>query len=527
MKRRTFLRTASAAAAAAPTSFAIAQPARSRTLVFVPQANLTLLDPIFTTAQPSVHHGWAIYDLLFAVTSKLEVRPQMAEGYTVSDDGRTYIIKLRDGLKFHNGEPVRAQDCAPSLIRWARREAIGQTIWRYVDECVAQDDRTIRIKLKRPIAVFMEAIARGGASVAFMMPEHVAKTDPFKQISDYTGSGPYRFLPDEYNSGAQVAYARFDGYVPRQEPAEWMTGGKVAHFERLEWRVIPDAATAAAALQNGEVDWYEQVQPDLVPLLARNPAISIGYHNPTGYTGVMRFNHLHPPFNNVAVRRAVMMAVNQDDYMASVTAGDTKAYTVCKAVFPCGTRYGIEVGGPMMQGSIEKAKQMLAASGYKGEKTVLISPTDLTTVGPFGDVTFDLLKKIGMNVEMVATDWGSVVQRRTSKEPVDKGGWSIMHTWRPGNIGYTPMEHSQIRGFGNTSWFGWYKDDEMEAMIRSFVETTDSKEQDAIVLAIQKRAFDQVPYVPIGTFQIRKAYRKDLVGMVEGTGPYFWNVRRA
>ena len=527
MKRRNFLQAGAAAAAFTPTSFAIAQPAAARTLRFVPQANLTLLDPIFTTAQPSVHHGWAIYDLLFGVTSKLEVKPQMAEGYTLSDDGRTYLIKLRDGLKFHNGEKVRAQDCAPSLIRWARREAIGQTIWQYVDECVAQDDRTIKITLKRPIAVFMEALARGGASVAFMMPEHIAKTDPFKQISEYTGSGPYRFLPDEYNSGARVAYARFDGYVPRQEPAVWMTGGKVAHFDRIEWHVIPDAATAAAALQSGEVDWWEQVQPDLVALLKRNPAIELGHHNPTGYNGVLRFNHLQPPFNNVAVRRAVMMAVSQEDYMASVTAGDASAYTICKSIFPCGTRYGVEVGGAAMQGNIAKAKEMLAASGYKGEKAVLISPTDLTTVGPFGDVTYDLLKKIGINVEMVATDWGSVVQRRTSKEPVEKGGWSIMHTWRPSTIGYTPMEHSQIRGFGASSWFGWYKDEEMEAMIRRLVETTDPKEQDAIVLGVQKRAFDLAPYVPIGSFQIRKAYRKDLVGMVEGTAPYFWNVRRA
>lgn len=525
MKRRMFV-TGAAAASVAPTRFAIGQPAKARTLVFVPQANLTVLDPVFTTAQPTVHHGWAIYDLLFGVTAKLEPRPQMAEGYTLSDDGRTYLIKLRDGLKFHNGEPVRAQDCAPSLARWAARETLGQTMWQYVESCTAQDDRTIKIVLKRPIPIFIEAIARGGASVAFMMPEHVAKTDPFKQISEQTGSGPYRFLPDEYVSGAHVAYARFDGYVPRQEPAEWMVGGKVAHFERIEWRVIPDSATAAAALQSGEVDWYEQVQPDLVALLKKNPAIQLGYHNPTGYNGVLRFNHLHPPFNNVAVRRAVMMAVNPADYMASVTAGDESAYQICQSVFPCGSKYGQPVGADAMQANLDKARQMLAASGYKGEKAVVLSPTDLTTVGPFGDVTYDILKKIGINAELVATDWGSVVQRRVSREPVEKGGWSIIHTWRPSTIGYTPIEHSQIRGLGRTAWFGWYADEEMEVLTRRFVETTDPAERDATVLLIQKRAFDRVPYVPLGTFQIRSAYRKSLVGMVEGTAPYFWNVRR-
>src|SRR4051812_34094808 len=248
MKRRTFLRTTAAAAlpaSFAPTSFAIAQPANARTLKFVPQANLTLLDPIFTTAQPTVNHGWAIYDLLFGVDSKLTAKPQMAEGYTLSEDGRTYLIKLREGLKFHNGEPVRAQDCAPSLKRWAARETIGQTVWQYVDECAAQDDRTLKITLKRPIGMFIDAIARGGASVAFMMPEHVAKTDPFKQISDTTGSGPYKFLPGEFVAGAHAAYARNTDYVPRQEPADWMIGGKVAHFDRVEWRIIPDSGTAS------------------------------------------------------------------------------------------------------------------------------------------------------------------------------------------------------------------------------------------------------------------------------------------
>jgi peptide/nickel transport system substrate-binding protein len=524
MKRRTFLK--ASAATAIPASFAIAQPASARTLRFVPQANLSLLDPVFTTAQPTVNHGWAIYDLLFGVNARLEPKPQMAEGYTVSEDDRTYVIKLREGLKFHNGEPVRAQDCAPSLKRWAARETIGQTIWQYVDECSAVDDRTLKITLKRPIPIFIQAIARGGASVAFIMPEHVAKTDPFKQITDTTGSGPYRFLPDEFVPGAHVAYARNTAYVPRQEPAEWMTGGKVAHFDRIEWRIIPDSGTASAALQAGEVDWYEQVEPDLVPLLRRNTDIHIGLHNPTGYNGVLRFNHLHPPFNNVAVRRAVMMAVRQADYMAAVTGGDETAYRTCASMFPCGSQYGQEVGAQAMQGDIGKAKAILRESGYNGEKAVLLNPTDLTTVGPFGNVTYDLLRNIGMNVEMVATDWGTVVQRRVSREPVEKGGWSILHTWAPSTIRYTPVEHSQIRGLGPTAWFGWYKDDTIEALTRRFVEASSPAERDATVLEIHRRAFEMVPCVPLGTFQIRTAYRRNLTGVIEATGPYFWNVRR-
>ena len=524
MRRRTLLQVA--AASAIPARFAIAQPMRDKTLRFVPQANLSLLDPIFTTAQPTVNHGWAIYDLLFGINGKLEPRPQMAEGFSLSDDGRTYTIKLRDGLKFHNGEPVRAQDCGPSLARWAARETIGQTVWQYVDEYKAADDKTLVIKLKRPIGIFIDAIARGGASVAFMMPEHMAKTDPFKQISEHIGSGPYKFLPKEFIAGAAVAYERYKEYVPRQEPAEWSAGGKVAHFERIEWKVIPDTATAAAALQSGEIDWYEHCQADLLPILRKNPDIAFGKANPTGFNGVMRFNHLHAPFNNVKVRQAVLMAVKQEDYMAAVTGGDKSLYTTCNSMFPCGSRYDRNIGAGFMLGDIEKARKALAASGYNGEKVVLLNPTDLVTVGPMGDLTYDTMKRMGMNIEMVATDWGTVVQRRSNRDTVDKGGWSVLHTWGPSTIRQTPVEHSQIRGQGAKGWFGWYDDAEMERLSRAFVEAPTLPERDAIADTIQRRAFDMVPSVPLGTFIIPTAYRRNLTGLIEATGPYMWNIRR-
>jgi peptide/nickel transport system substrate-binding protein len=467
MKRRTLLR--GAAAAALPSTFAIAQTDRAKTLNFVPQANLTLLDPIFTTALVTINHGWAIYDTLFGANNAQELKPQMAEGYTVSDDGRVYDIKLREGLRFHNGEPVRAQDCAPSVIRWAARETIGQTVWKFVESCQAADDRTLRVKLTQKLPIFIEAIGKGGASVPFIMPEHLAKTDPFKQITDTIGSGPFKFVKDEFVPGSSVVYVRNQDYVPRQEPAEWTAGGKLAHMGRIVWKVIPDSATAAAALQSGEVDWYEQVQADLVPLLRKNPDVRIGSANPTGFNGIMRFNHLHPPFTNPAIRRAVMMAVNQTDYMTSITGGDASAFKVCHAVLPCGTPYGRELGVTAMPGDLERARAALKAAGYAGEKVVIINPSDFVTIGPMGDVTHDLLVKLGMNVEIVETDWGTVTQRRASKEPPDKGGWNILHTWAPSVIIADPVQHLFARGLGATGWFGWYQDEESEKHARDWL----------------------------------------------------------
>ena len=527
MKRRTLLTGAATAAALpatfAPATFAIAQSDRARTLNFVPQANLTLLDPIFTTALVTINHGWAIYDTLFGANTAQQVKPQMADGHTVSDDGRTYDIKLRDGLKFHDNEPVRAQDCAPSLIRWAARETIGQTVWKFVESCAAADDRTIRIKLTQKLPIFIDAIGKGGASVPFIMPERIAKTDPFKQVTETIGSGPFRFVKDEFVPGSSVVYVRNKDYAPRQEPAEWTAGGKVAHMERIVWNVIPDSATAAAALQAGEIDWYEQVQADLVPLLRKNPDIRIGSANPTGFNGILRFNHLHPPFNNVAVRRAVMMAVNQTDYMNAVTGADAAAFRVCKAVLPCGTPYGRELGVSAMPGDLDKAKAALKAAGYNGEKVVIINPTDFVTIGPMGDVTYDLLKKLGMNVEIIQTDWGSVTQRRAMKDP---GAWNIFHTWAPSVVIGDPVQQWFARGLGPTGRFGWYQDEEIEKHSRAWLLGQDQAERDAAADAFQRRAFDNVPYVPVGQFQIRTALRKSLVGQIEASGAYMWNIKR-
>jgi peptide/nickel transport system substrate-binding protein len=523
VRRRAIL--SAAIAAAMPFRFAIAKSGTS-VLRFVPQANLSLLDPIFTTAGPTQCHGWAIYDTLFGINARREPKPQMAEGYTLSDDGRTYLIRLREGLKFHNGEPVRAQDCAPSLTRWAARDTLGQTVWQYVELCSAHDDRTLKFVLKQPIPMFIEAIARGSPSVPFIMPEHVAKTDPYKQSTETVGSGPYRFVAGEFVSGAHVAYARFADYVPRSESADWTVGGKVAHFDRVEWQIIPDSTTASAALQTGEVDWYEVVEPDLVPLLRKNADIRLAPQNPTGYNGTLRFNHLRPPFDNVKVRRAVMMGVRQTDYMQAVTDGDVSAYQTCRSMFPCGSYYGADFPTDAMQGDVDKARAMLVASGYNGEKVVILNPTDLPSVGRQGDVTYDLLRRMGMNVEMAANDWGTVVMRRNSREPVEKGGWSIIHTYAPSIIRYTPMEHTSIRGLGATGFPGWYRDDVIEVLTRRFIEAPTQAERDAIVHDIQARAFEMVPFVPLGTFEVWMAYRADLTGVISLNAPYFWNVHR-
>ena len=524
MNRRSFLRAGAAGITASSLPrFSIAHPTNARVLRFVPQANLTVLDPIITTAAVTINHGWMVWDTLFGVNAAQQAKPQMAEGYTVSDDGRTYLIKLRQGLRWHDGEPVRAQDCAASLARWAVRDTFGQTVAKSVDAWGVADDQTVKITLKRPFPLLIDAIA---VQNSFIMPERLAKTDPFKAITEVVGSGPFRFLKDEFVAGSAAAWEKFDGYVPRQEPAEWTSGGKVAHFQRIEWKIIPDAATASAALQNGEVDWYEQAQTDLVPLLRRNADIVIGPSNPQGYVGGMRFNCIQPPFDDVRLRRAVMVAVNQEDYMRAIMGDGHSAWRVCRSQYPCGTTYGAEIDLPVQKGDLAAAKKMLQEAGYNGQKAVIINPTDFATIGPLGDITYDMFKKIGINAELQDTDWGSVVQRRATREPVEKGGWSVFHTWFTGGFILNPVVTAPFRAQGAAGWFGWYDNPKVEQLTQEWLDAKDEDSRKKIAATIQLENYRQAPTITLGQFQIPTAYNKSLAGKLEYTGPLFWNVRR-
>jgi peptide/nickel transport system substrate-binding protein len=533
MRRREFLGTAVATAAATGGvgSFAapaLAQPARARVLRFVPQANLTSLDPIWTTAAVTENHGWTVFDTLYGMTDDLRTRPQMAEGHTVSDDGRTWQIRLREGLRFHDGEPVRAQDCAASLARWSKRDTFGQSLGAVVDAWEAADDRTIRIKLKSRFPMLLDALGKPAAVVPFIMPERLARTDPFQQVSEIVGSGPYRFLADEYVSGSRAVYAKFDGYVPRQEPPSRTAGGKVANMDRIEWSIIPDSATAAAALQSGEIDWWEQINADLAPLLRRARGVTVEIANTLGYIGVARFNCLHPPFDNVRIRRALLYAINQEDYLRGVTGNDPEALRVCHSMWPCGTPYESRTGAAPLEGprDLERVKGMLRDAGYSGQKVVVINPTDFPTIGPFGYVTADLLRRLGMNVELVDTDWGTVVQRRASKEPPERGGWSIFHTWRPSITIINPAVNATLRCLGDRGWFGWYRNDRVEQLAAEWLLAGTETEQKRLADEIGKESFENVPILPLGQFFIRTAYRSNLSGVLKGNAPYPWNVRR-
>ncbi len=525
MRRRTFLAASAAAGLARP---AISRAQSARVLRFVPQANLANLDPIWTTQYVVRNASLLFFDTLYGVDSTLQPRPQMVEGHEVSADGLTYVFRLRPGLRWHDGEPVRASDCVASLGRWMVRDNMGHMIQARLQELVATGDRSFRLVLKQPFPKLIYALAKGGTPTAFMMPERMARTDPFKQIGEYVGSGPFRFVRDQWVPGSQAMFERFEGYVPRDEPADWLAGGKRVNFDRVEWRIIPDAATAAAALQNGEVDWWENPITDLVPTLRGNADVTVDIADPLGNIGDCRFNHLHPPFDDARVRRAVLMAADQADYMEALVGSDKALWQESAGFFTPNTPLWSDYGGEILKKKdVDGARRLVEEAGHKGAKVVMIVGTDIQIVKAFSDVTADLLGRIGLDVDYVATDWGTVGARRASKEPPEKGGWNIFHTWHAGVDCVNPGAQPAYYTTGDKAWFGWPKSDEVQARIDAWFAASSEGEEKAAVRELNKAEMDFATFLPTGFFRGYQAWRKTLSGVVQAPFPVVWGVKKA
>ena len=524
MKRRAFLAAGAATALARP-ALAVA----TRPLVFVPQANLTSLDPVWTTATVTRNFALMVYDMLYGRDEAFVPRPQMVDGHVIDDDAKRWTMKLRDGLTWHDGTPVLARDCVASLRRWLKRDSAGATINLRVDAIEAADDRTLVWRLCKPFPLLPHFLSKVQPQPV-MMPERIAAgTDPFKQVTEIVGSGPFRFRDKEYVSGSFAAFEKFDRYQPRNEPASYTAGGHQVLVPRVEWHVIPDSATAANALIAGEVDWLELPQPDLVPMLQRKPNLTTGLLDLYGTVGILRPNHLNPPTSNVGVRRAMFAAIDQREVMLAAMGEDPSTWRVPMGYFLPASKSANDAGMQFVRRphSLDQVKRMLDQARYGGEKIVFLHPTDQIAYNAFSTVVVYAFHKAGLNVDDQMTDWGTVVQRRPSKEPLDKGGWSMFPAGAPGPEYVDPLLANTLRSNGSKAWFGWPDDPALEAAYEAWVDAPNDTERRAQEIAFQAAAFASVPSIPLGQYLPHAAWRSNLTGLVKGSAPVFWGVQKA
>jgi len=505
----------------------IARAQNSRVLRFVPSTGLVILDPVWTPTTPTLPFGLAVYESLFSVDEHLVPHIQMASGYTIEEDGKRWVFKLREGLRFHDGEPVLARDCTASIDRWMKRDAVGKTLALRLNALEAPDDRTVVFRLKKPFPQLPFALGKAQPNLLPIMPARIAAADPGTQVKEIVGSGPFRFVPDEFQPGSLAVMARFDRYVPRQEAPNGTSGGRVAKFDRVEWQAIPDPATAASALIKGEVDWVETPLTDLLPALRASRDVTAGVFNPHGTLPMLRPNFVSGPTANPAIRRAILAALDQSEMMAAVTGSEPGSSTTPIGVYapgsPSASRAGMERVGPKPPAEV---KAMLKDAGYKNERIVLLHPTDQPANDAMCQVIARRLTEAGFNIDDQTMDFATLVMRRNKREAPDAGGWSLLIPLAPGADHVSPMVALALRT-GPAAWIGWPEDPRVEDLREQWIDTGDVAEQKRLADKIQDLALEDVLFIPLGHYTQKSAWRSNLSGILKAPYPVMWNVSKS
>jgi len=524
MRRRTLLSTL----AALPAMPALAQAPGTHVLRFIPNADVTSLDPMSTTSYGVRNHAHMCWDTLYGPDESLAIRPQLCEGHLVEEDGLRWTFTLREGIRFHDGEPVRAADAVASIARWSARDTLGQTLRERTAGMRALDDRRFEIRLRQRFGPMLDALGKPSSYPCFVYPERFAAVDPTRPFTEVVGSGPYRLVAEERRPGDRTVYRRFEGYVPNPRPPSLLGGAKIGHFERVEFRWLPDAGTSAAAIQAGEIDMWEQVAPDLRPVLRRHREVMVDRVDFGGLMAFLRFNHLHPPFDDPAIRRALLHSMNQADFMTSIMGTDRSLWSDGIGAFPASSPLANDEGIAALTGprSFDRARDALRTAGYANQPVTVLHPTDVVNNNALTTVLTDALKRSGLNAESATSDWGTVLQRRARQEPPTQGGWNALIVVFGGVDLGNPGVHPLLRANGRQAWFGWPTSPALETLREEWLASDSAEAQKTIARRIQTALWQDTPFIPLGQYFIDAAWRRNLTGIQKGmTLPL--NVRRA
>jgi peptide/nickel transport system substrate-binding protein len=491
----------------------------------VPIGNLKVLDPIWTTAYITRNHAYMVWDTLFALDANNQPQPQMVDHWEVSGEKLTYTFTLRDGLKWHDGAPVQAADCVASIKRWGAKDGMGRVLMDFTDRIEPVNEKTFRLVLKQPVGFVIDALAKIDSNVPFMMPERIAKTDPNEQITEVIGSGPFRFVKDQWVPGSKVVYEKFEDYVPRKEPPSQAAGGKVVKVDRVESIYMPDPAVSIAAVVNGEIDLHESPANDLIRTVENNPDVVVAQNDPLGYQLFMVVNHLHPPFDKKEARQALLWGIKQKEFMAAVV-GDPRRYKECAAVYGCGTQGESKVGSEALLGfDAEKAKSLLKSSGYDGKSIVVMDPADNSVLHPAALMTAQVLRRMGATADMQAMDWSTLVQRRASKSPAAEGGWDLFVTNATVTGIANPILHTYSKNC-DQAWYGWPCEPKIVELSKQWALEADAAKRKQIIDDLQRLHLEYVSYIPLGQYQSVILYRKALKGVIPGPSLFYWNIEK-
>lgn len=478
--------------------------------------DITSYDPVTSTSFATLYHANMVYDTLFGFDMQGIARPQMVGKYGMSNDKLTWTFELRDGLKFHDGTPVTSTDAVASIRRWAARNNLGQLMMTYTKDISAKDSKTFTIELKERFGVVLDALA----GVCFIMRKKEAETDPNQNITSIVGSGPFRFNQAATRPGSQYIYDRNPEYVPRNEPPSGTAGGKVVKLDRVIYVNMPDAQTAVAALQAGEIDYYGSPPPDSLGQLSKDKNVKLEVLYPMGQIGLIRLNFLYPPFDNVKCRQAVLNVVRQIDFLKG-NYPDPKYYKTCGSLFACGGSMENDANTDWFRGApnYAKAKRLLMEGGYDGRPVVILQPTDWAEAKNAAEILADEMRRGGFNVQLEPMALAAIMARSNSKAFPEQGGWNVFITSGGGSDANNPLWGLHGTN-GEKGWLGWPTDAKTEELRAKWASAESMEQRKEIAREMQTNAWNFVPMVYWGQWTLPSAMRTNVSGVLPA--PFAW-----
>ncbi len=477
------------APAPAPPPVDIEMARMGGTLRAVPHGSLKSLDAQWTTVTVTANVRHHLQEGLFTLDDGLALQPQLAESWQSSPDGLTTTVKLRDGLKFHTGQDLKAGDLVGSFDK-VKDVA---TLWKLVvtefgGVISATDDRTLQIQVNEPTALVLDSLMTEQSFPPIAVPESAYSLPQTESAPEPIGTGPFKF--ESWSPGDRWTMVRYDDYNPSALPTSGLAGRHVAFADRVEWIEIADQAARLAALEVGEVDLLDFFSPTLADRVFSSETVDPVVVMPGEQMGVY-LNHLKPPFDNKNVRRALQLAYPMESALKLSVGGNDALWRLCPTYYTCGTRWENTVGADNYNAQdIDQARQLVKDAGFEGTTVRLMAAQDMPWFPQLSLVTREVFEDIGFEVDFQAMDWATLTTRRADPEL-----WEAFHTGSGTTV--TPLTKSTLTKNG---WFNRYQDESgnMAELLAEFTRAKTAADQAELIGELQAQAFEDVPYVLIG-----------------------------
>lgn len=483
------------------------QPKMGGSLRFSLEGEPPSLDPHWTTATVVNTIGSHWLESLFTQGSKYEIIPDLAEGYTLSEDLKVYEITLRPGVLFHNGKEMTAADVEASLNRWGKVASSGKILFRNVESIEAVEKYKVRITLKQGSVVVPAFLTWSGR--AFIYPKEVIKEAGEGQVKTYIGTGPFQFVehkPDRY-----IRLKRFANYVARSDPPNGYGGKKVAYVDEILMIPVPEVAQRINMVQAEELDFSDWITPDALDRLQADPNIDTLIVKPKEWIiGV--FNKKQGLFTNKTLRQAVQAALDMKPIMTNAV-GRPEFFRLDPGLAFQESVWWTDAGGELYnQANKEKAKKLMQEAGYKGEKIRWMCTKDYEWMYQSAVMAAQQLQEVGFNIDLQVMDWASVVQRRNNPEL-----YEIFTTGH--GLPADPAEFVSLTCF----WPGWTCFEELDELMAQLAATPKFEDRYAIWKKIQQYFYENAVNIKFGDFFTLRIKRKYVKGYTNMTLAFLWN----